>query len=277
MDPHLGHDPARWRPKMPPPAARPRPATPAPAAGCSTTRPSAWPCSACSAGCWPGGPASPCDSLQPDPRADAVGYMQTVRGLPAPRPTAGRCLPPTPPAGIDSLRRAYADNPYFAVETDPKLTDGQRAAAEIAVDRQQWGRRFLTDVLTFGPERAADRRLPGRMAEPLLAGNPHRRRPSTPWSGRRSAWPAAWSCRCSSRRLYAKLSGGAAAGDAVDPRRVLAARRQLGRAGPVRHDRPRAGHAERTRSSPSACSAASSAGWSAGPPSTRSSSRPTPT
>ncbi len=106
---------------------------------------------------------------QPDLRAEAVTHMQTVRTY-LDRARRGEMSQTDAAAGIASLREAYADNPYFAAETDPKLSDDQKDAALTAVDRQQWGRRFLADVLSFG--------LSGMLiaaclsaAEPVLAGN----------------------------------------------------------------------------------------------------------
>ncbi len=156
---------------------------------------------------------------RPDLRAEAVTHMQTVRDY-LDRSRRGEMKTADAMAGIASLRRAYADNPYFAAETDPALGDDQRAAAVAAVDRQQWGRRFLADVLTFG--------LSGMLiaaclsiAEPVLAGN----RTGALVNGLVGATAGLGGGVVVSlfvQKLYAALSAGAVAGDAVDPRRVLA-------------------------------------------------------
>ncbi len=108
-------------------------------------------------------------TAQPDLRAESLVHMVDVRNY-ADRVRRGEMAPADAAAGVAALQQSYADNPYFAVESDPSLSDDARAAQLAAIDRQQWARRFLTDLLTYG--------LSGMLiaaclaaAEPLLAGN----------------------------------------------------------------------------------------------------------
>ena len=108
-------------------------------------------------------------TAQPDLRAESFVHMQTVRDY-WDRARRGEMSPADAATGVDSLRAAYADNPYFAVEANPNLTESDRADRLAAVDQRQWGRRFLADLLIYG--------LSGMLiaaclsaAEPLLAGN----------------------------------------------------------------------------------------------------------
>ena len=104
---------------------------------------------------------------QPDPKVEAGTAMQAVanyqarrlQGMPAETVTRG----------IESLKAAYADNPYFAVMVDDKLTDDARTAKLAEVDASQRPRRVMADLLSFG--------LSGLLiaaalaaAEPLMAG-----------------------------------------------------------------------------------------------------------
>ena len=110
---------------------------------------------------------------QPDVQAEAVSHMQTVRDYQA-RRLKGQMTAADATRGIDSLRDAYADNPYFAVYADESLTDAARTQKLAAVEAEQGPRRFVANLLTFG--------LSGMLiaamlaaAEPWLAG---RRQPA---------------------------------------------------------------------------------------------------
>ena len=158
-------------------------------------------------------------SAQPDLKAQAMVHMQTVRDY-LDRARRGEMATADAEQGIAALRANYSDNPYFAALTDPKLTDAARATALADVNRQRWARRFLTDVLTYG--------LAGMLiaaclsaAEPLLAGN----RPAATVNavvGAAAGLAGGVVVSLFAQRLYNDLAAGAGAGDAVDPRRVLA-------------------------------------------------------
>ena len=154
-----------------------------------------------------------------DQRADAAAEMQPVRDW-ADRVRRGTASPADAAEAVANLRDAYADNPYFAVMTDPGLDDAGRTAALSAVDHQQRVRRFLADVLGFG--------LSGMLiaaclsaAQPLLAGN-RTAAAVNAVVGAAAGLAGGVVVSLFVRRLYNALAAGAAAGDAVDARRVLA-------------------------------------------------------
>jgi hypothetical protein len=106
---------------------------------------------------------------QPDLRAEAAAHMEVVSDY-RHRQAAGQMTAVEADRGVASLREAYGDNPYFLVDSDATLTHEQAQNRLADVDRQQWPRRFLVNLLGFG--------LSGMLiaaalaaAEPLLAGN----------------------------------------------------------------------------------------------------------
>ena len=109
---------------------------------------------------------------QPDLRAEAAVYMQTVRDYKA-RQLQGQMSAVDAARGLDSFKAAYADNPYFAVEADDALTDAQQADRLAAVDREQAPRQFVANLLGYA--------LSGMLIAALLAA-------ADPWlAGRRQA------------------------------------------------------------------------------------------
>ncbi len=158
---------------------------------------------------------------QPDLKAEAVAHMQTYRDY-AERARNGQMSGEDATRGIASLQQAYGDNPYFAVEADPHLSDADRDARFAAVDRQLWPRRFVANLLTFG--------LSGMLiaaclsiAEPLAAGN----RPAAAVNavvGATAGLAGGVVVALFVQQLYDALAAGAVGTDAetVNPRRVLA-------------------------------------------------------
>jgi hypothetical protein len=164
-------------------------------------------------------------SAQPDLRAESFVHMETVRDY-WDRARRGEMAPADATAGVASLREAYGDNPYFAVESDPTLSPDARAAQLANVDRQQWTRRFVTDLLTYG--------LSGMLiaaclsaAEPFLAGN-RAAAAVNAIVGAAAGLAGGVVVSLFSQRLYNQLATGAGGGDAIDPHRVLAYAAQWG-------------------------------------------------
>ena len=158
-------------------------------------------------------------TVEHDPKAEAMVPMRTVSNY-LDRARKGQMAASDADQGIQNLRDAYGSNPYFAAATDPALSDDQKAARLAEVDRQQWTRRFVTDVLTYG--------LAGMLiaaclsaAEPVLAGN----RMGVLINGLVGAAAGLAGgivVSLFAQRLYNRLAAGAEVGDTVDPHRVLA-------------------------------------------------------
>ena len=160
------------------------------------------------------------EGLLHDPKPDAVHYMETVRDYQA-RRLMGQMTPEAVTRGIDSLKSAYADNPYFAIYADDTLSDSQKQMRLAVVDRQLWPRRFVANLLMFG--------LSGMLiaaclaaAEPLTAGN-RTAAVVNAVVGAAAGLAGGAVVSLFVQQLFNALSAGAApAANGIDTRRVLA-------------------------------------------------------
>jgi hypothetical protein len=158
-------------------------------------------------------------AVQHDPKAEAARPIKTARDW-LERVHAGQMSSADATEGIATLKLAFDDNPYFMLAMEPNLDDATRAAREAEIDRQQWPRRFVTDLLAYG--------LAGMLiaaclaaAEPLLAGN----RTGAVVNGvigAAAGLAGGVVVSLFAQRLFAQLAAGAGSGDGIDPHRVLA-------------------------------------------------------